>query len=377
MTNTGITKFPALFTPITINQLRLENRIMMSPTHDGLADPEGYVEKATIDFYLKRAKGGLGMVGIGAVDVNPRKSPHARLTDDKFIPGWKALVDRIHSESNAKVCPQFIHARKMARGWQQDINDLPVDEIKKTIDMFEETTVRAMKVGFDAIEIHAAHGYTISGFLSLRNKREDDYGGSIDGRIKILGDVYQKVRAVAGPSFPIGVRINGDEFIVGGNTLHHSRIIARKLAEMGFDYISVSAGGKYEDSTATHPKYGSPWPYPSSGGYSGHRCMPPAQFPEAVNVYLASDIRKAVRQAGLTTPIITAGRIPHPKLAESILNEGHADIIGLSRPLLRDPEWPNKAREGRDKEITRCTYCNECMDRLVLDEPGMCIFLNE
>ncbi len=350
---------------------------MMSPTHDGLADPEGYVEKATIDFYLKRATGGVGMVCIGAVDVNPRKSPHARLSDDRFIPGWRELVDRIHSESDAKVCPQLIHARKVARGWQENINDLSIEEIKKTVDMFEGTADRALRAGFDAIEIHAAHGYTLSGLLSLCNKREDEFGGSIDGRLKILADIYQKVRAVVGARYPVGVRINGDDFIVEGNTLHHSRILARKLAEMGFDYISVSAGGKYEDSSATHPKFGSPWPYPSTGGYSGHRCMPPARFPEAVNVYLAADIRRTIRQAGLGTPVITAGRIPHPRLAESILTEGQADIIGLSRPLLRDPEWANKAWEGRDKEITRCTYCNECMDRLIKDEPGLCVFLNE
>ncbi|MDP2660131.1 MAG: NADH:flavin oxidoreductase [Dehalococcoidia bacterium] len=375
--NTGTSTYQTLFSPISINQLKLENRLMMSPTHDGLADPEGFVEQKTIEFYLKRAKGGVGMVGIGAVDVNPRKSPHARLTDDRFIPGWRLLVDRIHSESNAKVCPQLIHARKMARGWQQDISDLSIEEVTEAVDLFEAGAVRALKAGFDAIEIHAAHGYTISGFLSLRNRRKDEYGGSIDGRIKILADIYQRVRAVVGGSYPVGVRINGDEFIVGGNTLQHTRIIARKLAEMGFDYISVSAGGKYEDSTATHPKYGSPWPYPSSGGYSGHRCMPPAQMPEAVNVYLAADLRKTVRQAGYSTPIITAGRIPYPKLAEAILATEQADLIGLSRPLLRDPNWPIKAREGREKEITRCTYCNECMDRLIEDEPGLCIYLNE
>ncbi|MDO8689509.1 MAG: NADH:flavin oxidoreductase, partial [Dehalococcoidia bacterium] len=169
--NNGMSTYQTLFSPISINQLKLENRLMMSPTHDGLADPEGFVEEKTIEFYLKRAKGGVGMVGIGAVDVNPRKSPHARLTDDRFIPGWREMVDRIHSESNAKVCPQLIHARKMARGWQQDISDLPIEEITGTVDLFEQGAVRALKAGFDAIEIHAAHGYTLSGFLSLRNRR--------------------------------------------------------------------------------------------------------------------------------------------------------------------------------------------------------------
>lgn len=370
-------KFPMLFSPVTINQLRLENRVIMSPTHDGLSDHEGFVTPEATEFYTRRARGGLGMVVIGAVDVNPRKSPHARLTDDKFVPGWQQLIKRIHSESASKVCPQLINARKMARGWIQDVSDLPLEEVENIINYFLDGAKRAQDSGFDAIEVHAAHGYSLSGFLSLRNQRKDEYGGSIDGRIKIIADIYQKIRAAVGPTYPIGIRINGDEFIVGGNTLQHTRVIARRLAEMGFDYISVSAGGKYEDSAATHPKYGSPWPYPSSGGYSGYRCMPPAQFPEAVNVYLAADLRQTIRKAGYATPVITAGRIPMPALAESILKSEQADIIGLSRPLLQDPDWPVKAKEGREKEIVRCRYCNECMDRLVKDEPGLCVYLNE
>lgn len=375
--NTETSKYQMLFTPILINQLKLENRLIMSPTHDGLADEEGFVTSKAIDFYLKRAMGGLSMIVIGAVDVNPRRSPHAMLSDDRFIPGWKELVGRIHSESGAKVCTQLIHARKMARNWIQDIGDLPSEEINKIIAYFEAGAVRSQEAGFDAIEIHAAHGYTLSSFLSLRNKREDEYGGSIDGRMKIIAEIYQKTRAAVGTSYPVGIRINGDEFIVGGNSLQQTRIIARKLAAMGFDYISVSAGGKYEDSPAFHPKFGSPWPYPSSGGYSGYRAMPPAHMPEAVNVYLAADLRKTVRQAGYSTPIITAGRIPHPRIAETIISGEQADLIGLSRPLLRDPNWVIKAKEGREKEITRCTYCNECMDRLIQDEPGLCVYLNE
>jgi len=100
-------------------------------------------------------------------------------------------------------------------------------------------------------------------------------------------------------------------------------------------------------------------------------------MPEAVNVYLAADLRKTLRQAGFSIPVITAGRIPHPKLAETIIRDEQADLVGLSRPLLRDPDWVIKAKEGREKEIIRCTYCNECMDRLVKDEPGLCIYLNE
>lgn len=377
MVSTGRSGYEMLFTPILVNELKLENRLMMSPTHDGLADEEGFVTAEATEFYLKRALGGVGMVVIGAVDVNPRKSPHAMLSDDRFVPGWMDLVRRIHSESQAKVCPQLIHARKMARGWIQDVGDLPAEEVRNIVAYFEKGAIRALEAGFDAIEVHGAHGYTLAGFLSLRNKRQDEYGGTVDGRIKIIADIYEKIRAAAGSGYPVGIRINGDEFIVGGNSLQQTRIIVRKLAAMGFDYISVSAGGKYEDSTAVHPQYGSPWPYPSSGGYSGYRAMPPATMPEAVNVYLAADLRRNLRQAGYTTPVVTAGRIPHPRLADAVIRDGLADLVGLSRPLLRDPDWVTKAREGREKEIVRCTYCNECMDRLIKDEPGLCVHLNE
>jgi dimethylglycine catabolism A len=193
----------------------------------------------------------------------------------------------------------------------------------------------------------------------------------------MLNEIYDKIRAAVGADYPVGIRINGDDFLKGGNTLAQSRIIARRMAEKGIDYISLSAGGRYEDSPGVIPNYELPANYPPFGGYSGERAMPPAYMPEAVNVYLAADIRKTIRAAGFTVPVITAGRIPYPALAESILEDGQADIIGLSRPLLRDPDWGVKAREGREKEINRCVYCNYCLERENYGEPGLCKYLNE
>ena len=373
----GILKYKSLFTPITINHLQLENRMVMAPTHDGLATMDGYVELGLIDFYLKRAKGGVSMLIIGAVAVNPRKAPTLlRISDDKFLPGLTQFVSRIHSETGCKVCAQLIDAPRMARHWIQDVNELSPEDISNTITNFVNSAVRARQAGFDAIELHGAHGYLLSAFLSLRNNRGDGYGKSSDGRLKIVAQIYEKVRAALGPDYPVGIRINGDEFIIGGNTLQQSRILARKLSAIGFDYISVSAGGKHEDSPGYHPA-GSPWPYPPVCGYSGYRAIPTAHMPEAVNVYLAADIRKTIRQAGYSTPVMTAGRIPYPELAEAILQDGQADIIALCRPVLRDPDWVLKAREGRAKEIKRCTYCNHCVEQLIKDEPGTCKYLNE
>ncbi|MCJ7593456.1 MAG: NADH:flavin oxidoreductase [Desulfobacterales bacterium] len=372
------TQYKNLFSPISINRLALKNRVVMAPTHIGLNTDEGLVTPEAIDFFLKRAQGGASMLIFGAVAVNPRRLPsQMRLSDDKFVPAMTELVSRIHSESGAKVCAQLYDWLKFGRKWKQDIHDLTVEEIQKSIEFHEKGAIRAMECGFDALEIHAAHGYTLASFLCLKNKREDGYGKDFEGRMRIVAEVYERMRAVVGPDFPLGVRINGDDFIVGGNTLKHSRPIAKRLAEMGLDYISVTAGGKYEDSPGLIPKYECPHPYPPVGGYSGFRSMPSDDMPEAVNVYLAADLRKTLREAGHATPVITAGRIPYPELAESILEEGHADVIALGRPLIRDPDWVVKAKNGRRKEIKRCIYCNDCTERELYEEPSLCQFTKE
>lgn len=374
----GETPYKLLFSPITINRLRLANRVVMAPTHLGLNTEEGFVTPEAIDFFVKRGKGGAGMIIFGAVAVNPRRLPaQMRLSDDKFLPGVKELVGRIHADSDAKVCAQLYEWLKFGRHWKQLFSDMPVKDIQNCIEYHEKGAIRALDAGFDAIEIHAAHGYVIAGSLSQLNKREDGYGKTFAGRMRLLTEIYEKVRAVAGPDYPVGVRINGDEFIVGGNTLKHSRLIAKRLAEMGFDYISVTAGGKYEDSPGLIPKYECPHPYPPVGGYSGFRSMPPLDMPEAVNVYLADDLRKTIRQEGYETPVMTAGRIPDPDLAERILQQGQADIIALSRPFIRDPEWARKAKEGKSKEIMKCIYCNDCTERELYGEPSLCKFTGE
>ena len=189
------------------------------------------------------------------------------------------------------------------------------------------------------------------------NKRTDGYGGkSLLNRMKLPMEVYQSVRDLVGDKYPLGIRINGEDFCIPGNTLLQSTRIARKFAEQGADYISVSAGSRFED--AKTPPEGNP-PDPMSG-YSGHRMSPWYWWPDGTHVYLA--IRKAVRDAGFDTPIITAGKIRDPKHAEEILAQGKADIIGLCRALLADPDWPIKAKEGRDKEIVKCMACNWCLE---------------
>jgi 2,4-dienoyl-CoA reductase (NADPH2) len=176
--------------------------------------------------------------------------------------------------------------------------------------------------------------------------------------MKLPIEVYQAVRNLAGETFPVGVRINGEDFVAEGNTLAQSTVIAKKFAQLGADYISVSAGSRFED--ALPPPEGSP-PDPMSG-YSGHRMSPWWWWPDGTHVYLAEAIRKSIREERLETPVIVAGKIRDPKHAEEILEQGKADMIGLCRALLADPDWPVKAQQEREKEIVRCVACNWCLE---------------
>jgi len=251
---------------------------------------------------------------------------------------------------------QFLKLSKT--GWRQKAEDFKTEELPKIGNDHVAAAKRVLSAGFDFIEIHMAHAYVLASFLSRSNKRTDGYGGRLENRMRLPIEVYQAVRNLVGDNFPLGIRINGEDFVMQGNTLAQSRVIARRFAQLGADYISVSAGSRFED--AVTPAEGNP-PDPMSG-YSGHRMSPWFWWPDGTHVYLAEGVRKAIRETGLETPVVTAGKIREPKHAEEILQAGKADIIGLCRALLADPDWPVKAREEREKEIVRCVACNYCLE---------------
>ena len=153
-------KFKTLFSPILVNKLKLENRITMAPTHDNLATMDGFVTPSMVEAYLKRAKGGVGMIVLGGVFINPRKLALVpRLSDDQYIPGMRELTDRIHSETGAYVCAQLTDTLKIARGgWKQNFHDLTIEDIQNIIGYFRQAALRGREAGLDPIEIHAAHG---------------------------------------------------------------------------------------------------------------------------------------------------------------------------------------------------------------------------
>jgi 2,4-dienoyl-CoA reductase-like NADH-dependent reductase (Old Yellow Enzyme family) len=253
--------------------------------------------------------------------------------------------------------------------------------------LFADAASRARRAGFDGVELHYAHAYTMASFLSRRNDRVDGYGGSSENRLRLPLEVYREVRARVGPEFVVGCRILGDEVIAGGSRVEDAKLYAVELARAGMDYVSVSKGGKFED--AKMPDVGwAAYPYT---GESGYECMPTvysdARGPFGRNIPLAAAIRRKLRAAGLETPIVASGGIGTFELAESILRNGEADIVAAARQSLADPDWFRKIRLGRGSEVRRCAFTNYCealdqkhrevtcklWDRVRLDEPGVAL----
>ena len=348
-----------LLSPVKFKNLTLKNRIVWLPMVSWLADEDGFVTPELIERHRRRAEGGVGLIILEATGVLDRKSPKLlRISEDKYMPGLEKMVQSVH-DAGAKMSIQLIHYVKQSKsGWKQKVEDLSYEDIKQIKEDFVQGALRAKKVGFDAIELHVAHSYTLSSFVSYLNKREDEYGANAKGRAKIVTDIIEMCREELGDDYCIGARISGEEFVIGGNTLKQTKPIAKLMAEKGLDYLSVSAGGKTEDGY---------W----YRGYSGSRAMPTANLPYGCHVYLSKGIREELAPLGV--PVIASGKINTLELGEQILAAGNADLIGVSRPLLADPDWIYKQQENRQKELTNCVYCNVCLERDQRWEPVECI----
>jgi 2,4-dienoyl-CoA reductase-like NADH-dependent reductase (Old Yellow Enzyme family) len=365
-------KYEKLFSPITLRGITIPNRIMRTAMVSGLATEDGFVTEVLKKRYEREAKGGAGSIVVEAAVVLPSRSSHnLRISDDRFVSGLEEVVKAMRGANpEVKIGLQIMHFLKISRsGWRQKVEDFKKEELPIIVSQHVEGAKRALSAGFDFIELHNAHAFTLSSFLSRVNKRTDEYGGNFENRMRLPIEVYQAVREVVGETYPLGIRMNGEDFIIQGNTLAQSTRIARKFAELGVDYISVSAGDRFEDAAV--PEKGNP-PDPNTG-YSGYRLSPWWWWPDGAQVYLAEGIRNAVREAGYNTPVATAGKIREPKHAEEILQQNKADIIGLCRALLCDADWPVKAKEGRDKDIVRCAACNWCLEADMRFEKVNCV----
>ena len=349
---------PSLFEPLSLaSGVTLPNRVVVPAMVTRLSGEDGAVNGDIRDRYVRFARGEAGLVVVEAMAVHASKSgPLLRISSDEFVPGLRELARACHDASPSKIFPQIIHFLKIARsGWRQTVDMLSLDEIDEIVAAYGHAAVRAREAGFDGVELHMAHAYTLSSFLSRNNPRRDAYGGTLENRLRLPTRVLAAVRAKVGDDFPIGVRFVGDEAIKNGYTHVEAALIAERFARMGVDYVSLSAGGKFEDAIK---REGEPlYPYT---GYSGDRCMPGAAYPDGANLHLPAHVRAHLRARGLATPDVGAGKIGSLEVAERALAEDRLDLVGMARALLADPDLPKKWREGREDLVVRCLYGNVC-----------------
>lgn len=405
-----------LFTPLPIGQggRVLPNRIWLPAMVTWRGTADGFVTPAVHDIYMRYARGRPGMIVLEATGIRDVASgPLLRLSHDRYVPGLAALVTEMRGVTDSLIVPQIIdflkistrkptrafmegmvarralpesilglgdaefeagidtllpdprHRRDFLYGYRQTIEDLELDEIRRIPGWFAAAARRARASGFDGVELHFAHAYTMASFLSVMNARTDAYGGSFANRMRLPLEVVEEVRGAVGPGFLVGCRFLGSEDILGadgrilGNTLDDAQRIAVELARAGLDFLSVSRGGKFED--AQQPPVGEAM-YPYTG-HSGAVCIPRRKGdPPGANTYLATGIRSAVRAAGFTTPVVASGKIYTFEQAEAILRDERADVIGMARALLADPDLPRKWLAGADRAARMCVFCPYCED---------------
>ena len=321
---------------------------------------------------------------------------HRRALADVYERDWRAVSDDDVRQflSNAKddVVAAVLRPRELEAlqfGYRERVTDMHLKHVRDLPrdlpPIFAAAAERARVAGFDGVELHYAHAYTMAGFLSAQNDRDDGYGGSRENRVRLPLEVYRAVRERVGKDYVVGVRFLADEVIAGGSRVEDAIYYAKEFAAAGFDFLSLSKGGKFED--AQQPKVGQAvYPYT---GQSGYECMPTVLSdtvgPFGRSVPLVAAIKEAINNAGFNTPVVATGGISTFEQAEAILRDGQADIVGMARQALADPDWFIKVKLGRGDEVRRCTYTNYCealdqahrpvtcklWDRVGLDEPGI------
>jgi len=358
-----------LFSPIKIGPMEVKNRVVMSPMTTSYAAEDGSVSEKMLHYYEARAKGGVGLMILESTTIDgmhPYQPRTLGLWDDSLIPSYRGLVERLHAHG-ARVAPQVIHpgpeSLSVLHGIQpvgpsvalckttgQMCRELTVEEIGLIVDQFGEAARRAREAGCDGLELDSAHCYKLMGsFLSpLRNRRTDSYGGPVEGRLQFALEIINSIRARAGRDFPIIMRLSGDEMLPGGHNLEDTLYIAAMLAEAGVDAFDISGGVVL-------------------GWFS--RVVPPTGSPLGLNAPHAAAVKGVV-----PVPVMVVGRINNPWLAESILARGQADMVVLGRALLADPDFVNKATEGRFDDIAPCLGCGlGCIGELTAGRSMTCL----
>lgn len=349
-------QFKELFEPVMLGTLEVKNRIVMCPMGLGWASLTGAVTDRLIDYYTERARAGVGLIIVEGTCVESTLGmmglvPRTLIDSDRLIAGLSDLVESVH-RYGAKIAIQLQHggARATLEGSKQPVSAsavtvrpgvtaraLSIAEIGELEEAYAEAARRACAAGFDAVDINCGGGTLIPQFLSpLTNKRTDSYGGDLPGRMKFISEIVARVQSKVGKDYPIIIDHPADELVEGGITLQESRIIAQRLEELGVAAFKMQSG-------LIDPRILN-W------------LFPPAAMPRGLQVHYAEETKKVLKQA----KVLVGRRIQDPDYANSIIEEGKADLVVLGRPLIADPEVPKKWAEGRLDDVRRCLYCNQC-----------------
>ncbi len=390
-----------VFTPKKIGKIEIKNRIVKSATYENAATTAGYVTDELNEIYSMMAKGGAGMLITGLAIIHPRNiGVHRamRIYDDKFLIGLKHFTKSVHkADKDCKLILQLNHSGRQVPTMESGPNMAPylapalveyigkhpeilvqepshdapaeptapsaifdnllkqtpraltVDEIEELVISFAMGIEKAQEVGFDGVQLHAAHGWFLSSFLSPHtNKRDDRYGGSVENRSRIVQEIYKEGRRRVGADFPILIKMNTTDFFSDGTTLSDSVKIAAILSELGFDAIEAS-GGMWESLVLGEEKLGwKPFLIPEA------RLGVDTKAKEAYFLEGATEMKRRIK-----SPVIAVGGIRSFSVAEEILERGKADFVAMARPLIRQPDLPNIWRSG-GPDRAKCISCNAC-----------------
>ena len=422
------------FSPMHFGPLTLEQRTWVPAMVPWRATEEGEVTPEVLAWYERFARGQPGAIVVEATGIRDiRSGPLLRIGHDRFVPGLNKLVETVRRASggHTRLFIQIIDFLRIRRrpeperylgeflvitdrhralvsgsddeiraalirmpeaglrqiltnreldallhGERELITDLEVPHIRDLPqvlpDTFAAAARRAEQAGFDGVELHFAHAYTLASFLSALNHRDDGYGGARASRVRLPIEVYQAVRDAVTSRFVVGCRFLTEECIPGGNSAEDSAWFGAEFARAGMDYLSLSRGGKFED--AKQPRIG--WARYPYTGISGYECMPTvrsdAAGPFGRNVAATARVRRAVRAAGLDTPVVLCGGISTFEQAETILHHGEADIVASARQSLADPDWFRKVRLGQGALVRRCVFTNYCEGLDQVHKPVTC-----
>jgi len=364
--------FECLNSPKTIGKLHIRNRVVMPPMGTCLADLNGCITKKMIDYYSRRARGGVGLIIVENTLVNDNfgiQIPNQlRLNSHHQVPDFYELVEAVHAfgakigiqigSPGSGMRPHLSPGITPVSPSKVRVDFLPLEsreittgEIERIISDFGRTAKLAKLAGFDLIEVHGANGYLINEFLSpYTNKRKDRYGGTLQNRLRLCLEVINKIKQEIGDEFPLIFRMNVDDFLAGGMRIDEAVKIAKELERAGICAIDVTAGNLNMKASC-------------------FRAVPSAFIPDG---HLADHAKRIKKSVGI--PVIVAGRIRDPWLAEKILSEGKADFIAVGRGLLSDPDWSIKVRKGKPEDIRKCISCNDlCIYRKTwLSHPIRC-----